>query len=202
MFDPLRTGAEVCSAMQNQRDSPLLRMPPEIRNRIYDFALGGNTFVLLKDDDTEKIVNKTKSKNALALLAVSRQLYAETALLPFSLNVFSSVSPSRLRSWASEIQPVHRNNITALKLVTCFFKVSTDFEVCSHYFGKPKDWIFSELPSLRHIHLRIVLFNYTKNTEKDVRARFSVNGELLEHLLAASSKEVKVGTTWEYLLLN
>jgi hypothetical protein len=188
--------------MQNQRDSPLLRMPPETRSRIYDYALGVNTFVLLKDDDTENIINTTKAKNALALLAVCRQLYAETALLPFSLNVFSSNSPSTLRSWTSTIQPAYFNNITTLKLVTCLFKLSNRFKACSYYFEKPKDWIFSELPSLRHIHLRIILTNCTKDTEKDLRIEFAMDGQLLEHLLAASSKEVEVVTTWVHLPLN
>ncbi len=32
--------------MENQKNSPLLRLPGEIRNRIYEYALGGNTIMI------------------------------------------------------------------------------------------------------------------------------------------------------------
>lgn len=58
---------------------------------IFAYALGGRTFRIegLENGSTN-CENKRKFKHALALLQVCRQIYAETALLPFSTNTFSA----------------------------------------------------------------------------------------------------------------
>jgi hypothetical protein len=77
----------------------LLRLPAEIRNQIFAYALGGQTYELRETAPYGVVTNTTVSENALALLVVCRQLYAETALAPFSLNFFSYTDRFILDLW-------------------------------------------------------------------------------------------------------
>lgn len=77
--------------MRNNQDSPLLRLPPEIRNRIWHLALGGK---LIRHNVYGRgryrmMPRPSERENAFDLLRTCRQIYAETALLPFSANTFS-----------------------------------------------------------------------------------------------------------------
>jgi hypothetical protein len=85
------------SSRRNQQSSPLLRLPAEIRNTIYEYVLGGESWHYLtyigvrlslkrrlsKDDERPE-----KEPHFLALFKTCRQLQAETKLLPFKLNLF------------------------------------------------------------------------------------------------------------------
>jgi hypothetical protein len=84
------------SAKQSQRDSPLLRLPPEIRNTIFEYALGGRTILL------ESTPFKYGDLKAVSLLAVSRQIYAETAMILFSANTFSASNPKSMALFLRE----------------------------------------------------------------------------------------------------
>ncbi|KAF2030026.1 hypothetical protein EK21DRAFT_112319 [Setomelanomma holmii] len=189
---------------QNQRDSPLLKMPPEIRNRIYDFALGGLTFRLQPNDDNEKVANETKSKNAIALLAVCRQLYAETAVLPTSLNVFSSHSPIAIHSWTNAMRPANRASVTNLKLSICIFKFKFfhNLVVRTYVMHRPDKGMFSNLPSLRHIQLCLIVSDLTKSTKKELHTELTCDQLLLVALLEANGKGVKITTEWVHLKLD
>lgn len=87
----------ISSAVRNQAQSPLLRLPAELRNKIYNYcALNNreklyfriyqrNAFLFLELDQLRPIYYPGE-ENFFALSTVCRQLYSETALLPFSLN--------------------------------------------------------------------------------------------------------------------
>ena len=93
--------------MRNRTASPLLRLPPEIRNRIYDLVLqvgqikvcyrgGFYTRVLDRTQDPWVVSadKRTPTRGGVTLLAPAcRQLYHETSLLVFSLNVWSFETP-------------------------------------------------------------------------------------------------------------
>jgi hypothetical protein len=67
------------SALQNQTTSPLLRLPPEIRNRIYDFTLDLKSGRIQHDDHYDW--------DRLELSRTCRQIYAETAADYFDLKI-------------------------------------------------------------------------------------------------------------------
>jgi hypothetical protein len=80
--------------MDNSTKSPLFRLPPEIRNTIYNFvseishfcASARNDFV-----DTPKdllAITGQDLRDHLRISSTCRQLYAETAVLPTSSSVF------------------------------------------------------------------------------------------------------------------
>jgi hypothetical protein len=91
----------------NQKNSPLLRFPAELRNEIYYYALGGvemtlrsgatsnTSFAVPLKFKLETLIGLNvadpitqRVEYGLALTQTCRQLYAETKLLPFQLNDF------------------------------------------------------------------------------------------------------------------
>lgn len=103
-------------AQQNQQQSPLLRLPAELRNKIFAYTLGGKTFKIIPGYYDIPTMNATNSKYALALLQVCRQIYAETTLLPFSINTFSASSPHSLKRWVERLHPARAQSITWIRL--------------------------------------------------------------------------------------
>ena len=84
---------------------PLLKLPPEIRNTIYEYVLGGHKLYYVAYGDKMSLRHNPpdpKSEFAeipqfLALTKTCRQIQAETKLLPFKLNVFGGVATDHLR---------------------------------------------------------------------------------------------------------
>jgi hypothetical protein len=81
--------------LRNELESPFLRLPGEIRNIVYEYALTDGTydFVQTSLEDTGSARSRefkmTKHKNSgLALLQVCRDIYDDTRLLPFNSNTF------------------------------------------------------------------------------------------------------------------
>jgi hypothetical protein len=93
-------------SIKSQNDFPLLRLPGEIRNKIYEYALGGNTILIrlsshkppfgrliseIVDPRQETSRQVTKAAPFYALLqlpAVCRQLRSEAGSLPYALSTF------------------------------------------------------------------------------------------------------------------
>jgi hypothetical protein len=93
-------------SIKSQNDSPLLRLPGEIRNKIYEYVLGGNTILIRLSShkppfgrliseivdprqETSRQVIKTVPFSALLQLpAVCRQLRSEAGSLPYALSKF------------------------------------------------------------------------------------------------------------------
>ncbi|KAF1949071.1 hypothetical protein CC80DRAFT_540543 [Byssothecium circinans] len=91
MLDPMPCGHYIALVQRNAQRSPLLRLPAEVRNSVFKYALGGqHTF------DVTKIRKAPRSARSgqqywripLHLLQVCRQIYHEACLLPFLLNSF------------------------------------------------------------------------------------------------------------------
>ncbi|KAF2277408.1 uncharacterized protein EI97DRAFT_290545 [Westerdykella ornata] len=109
-------------------NSPLLRLPPEIRNMIFRYAVGGMTFDftacerpwLQRLRGWKPRVNNP-IKNCFSLLRVCRQIYSETALLPFSANTFhiSEDQQEDFDDWLQDRLPIERDAITSLQYTAC-----------------------------------------------------------------------------------
>jgi len=93
--------ANLRSSRANQKSSPLLRLPAELRNKIYKYALGDWVVSLLYTNDDpirgRKIVPYTRAGlddnvwyaatgAILGLRSTCRQLREETGVLPYTLN--------------------------------------------------------------------------------------------------------------------
>jgi hypothetical protein len=78
-----------CSSQQNQQQSPLLKLPGELRNRVYEYALGGTIWTVGCTTATGSYgVNYEDRTHQKSLPLTCRQLYLETILLVYSLKTF------------------------------------------------------------------------------------------------------------------
>lgn len=111
--------------IRNNESSPLLRLPPEMRNLIFRYALGGKKFLISRVGRKEQYLHVTtvggESTNHFSLLRVCRQIYAETVLLPFTLSTFTfsdSWSPrltNALGAWMQLRLPIERGSVTTIE---------------------------------------------------------------------------------------
>ncbi|KAF2442380.1 hypothetical protein P171DRAFT_497193 [Karstenula rhodostoma CBS 690.94] len=93
----------------NAAESPLLRLPPELREQIFRYASSGNRVLMKHDPDDVKASKPfhaevfqdgtrrrlTLSHTGMNLALVSRQLYCETVTLPYVHNTFALVLDMR-----------------------------------------------------------------------------------------------------------
>ncbi|KAH4583457.1 hypothetical protein HBI33_026050 [Parastagonospora nodorum] len=99
--------AHKATTINNQANSPLLRLPAELRNQIYEHTLSGLVIRIEMSMNKENCGFTTCSTystiydprryglgNLSALSTVCRQLHTETHLLPFCLNDFGGYSKS------------------------------------------------------------------------------------------------------------
>lgn len=95
--------------------SPFLRLPAELRNKIFTDAL---TIPNL----TIRLSPRFYTRNdALALLRVNKQINCETALLPYTLNVLNFFTLVDMRLWLGQrssvqINAIHSVSVTVLAL--------------------------------------------------------------------------------------
>ena len=138
--------ADLSSSIErNATTSPLLRLPPEIRNRIFHFVLGGEHIHVFRDYQRQGTTNgrrprsldkrgywclynttagigasdedKWKHFYSIKLLLVCRQIYAEACLLPYALNIFSAYNATVLRSaFLPSLKPCQRRALRSLAI--------------------------------------------------------------------------------------
>lgn len=78
------------STDRNTATSPLLLLPPEVRNLVYRLVFAGLRYTYSYDIDGQVYVQLLpRTVHPLALLRVCRQTYAEAALVPISLTTFN-----------------------------------------------------------------------------------------------------------------
>ncbi|KAF2118248.1 hypothetical protein BDV96DRAFT_597106 [Lophiotrema nucula] len=137
-------------AKGNSETSPLLRLPGEIRNMIWVYALGGHRINVLENDNvvshTSRLIDapndSAASSPTFQLPQVCRQLYAETALLPYQLNTFALKNTISKSGWVKSLCAAQRRSITSLRPNYVYW---TEY---SWYIRKPMTAIFTNLKSV------------------------------------------------------
>ena len=121
------------SAARNQRMSPLLKLPGELRNRIYGYVLGNSTWyvghcyekqdeegnfyeVFRLYEETQPGRHKTKSSFGSPLLGVSRQIHLEAWPLRYSLSTFQVGYPGSFFFWINSLPEVARLAVASVSL--------------------------------------------------------------------------------------
>lgn len=112
------------SAKRNDRESPLLRLPVEIRNKIYTYVFRNDVHCFhiplhgfLLSPARPRLVLKKPASAQLALLSVCRKVYRDAALLPFSLNLFVFDEVTDLGFLRSRFTAAQRQAIARICLV-------------------------------------------------------------------------------------
>ncbi|KAF2830946.1 hypothetical protein CC86DRAFT_274809, partial [Ophiobolus disseminans] len=100
----------------NQTASFLLRLPGELRNRIYTYTLGGWTWTRRSDEAKPKENGQPRGQSGIRLLATCHQIHAEALFLPFALNTFAFADVPVLHMWLRTLSPQRRAVITSIKL--------------------------------------------------------------------------------------
>jgi hypothetical protein len=137
-----------------QRNNLILRLPAELRNRIYVHVLGGRTYRFKDTVATSRARLDTKGeKHVLGLLYVCRQIHFETALMPYTLNTFSfrefdiSLEPFLRQRSPSQIRSIHYFELVTYQAVQMWASPEHFSPYMSREFRT-----LSCLPNLRELH--------------------------------------------------
>ncbi|XP_014558460.1 hypothetical protein COCVIDRAFT_36223 [Bipolaris victoriae FI3] len=98
--------------VEANRKSPLLRLPAEVRNMIWEFALGGRAYEAKRDGYR---MHSQGDPSRVALLRVCRQIYAEAVNIPMQQSVFSIPLHYPMRECFSRFKTGQRRQITSLR---------------------------------------------------------------------------------------
>jgi hypothetical protein len=159
----------------------LIRLPSELRNQINAYTLGGEVFDIYCSRSFTPFGLDTriprKQKKFLALLAVCRQLYAETRLLPFELNAFRFKSQDAFESWLDKFDSDQRESIRQVHLVTWMAKHMVEGEDAWNL--KPVNIVLpvKKLSGLRTIEVEVRCNRRVQECPKDERQECEDHGE-------------------------
>jgi len=114
--------------LQNQTESPLLRLPPEIRNAIYESVFGNLHLIIQENQRTVAVFHQTPSNGIsptsftltelLRVTTVCRQIRTETALLPLEYSeifVGNISDESMTREFLSKLTPQQQDAISDVR---------------------------------------------------------------------------------------
>ena len=168
------------SAHQNQRESPFLRLPAELRNKIYGYVLGGkdykSPFWQAFESSQDELL---RDKESLSLLSVCRQIYKETSILPFQLNTFQFEHQSDLSAWIKTLLPGQRDAIRALKYFTY---IRYMLFIRPYYAYSTERFVgLEEFPSLERVH---AYYTKKRGDSDDIAARNDTVEKLIKESLA------------------
>lgn len=107
------------SAKRNSETSPLLRLPREIRDKIWEEVLANRIlkpFYFGRKKRPDHYCTVSGSKMNLGLLLTCRQVYSETALLPFEGNIFAFQGITLALNDVRKIKKVYRGYIRHIQI--------------------------------------------------------------------------------------
>ncbi|KAJ4346281.1 beta transducin [Ascochyta clinopodiicola] len=171
----IRTFDSDLNTPKAQTDSKLLRLPAELRNEIYAFALGGNTWSINMNQGKPRANNATP--RALALLQVNRQIHAEAQLFPYLCNTFEGRHSGHLRIWVQSLTPTQRKSITSIKHYQRSYITEgvRGLDVSPIFWMDTPNMVQWNLEGLKRIEIEVVLHKWGWNSNeegtKKVRAR-------------------------------
>ncbi|KAF2132508.1 hypothetical protein P153DRAFT_308829 [Dothidotthia symphoricarpi CBS 119687] len=183
---------------RNITESSLLRLPPELRNRIYEYALGGMNINIdygyldwvvidkLHNYDIYPMDNAIIWNTNYSLFHVCRQVYSETCLLAYKLNTFIVSDDLGLSMWVHMRKQAQLDAIRTVRVSSCVLNTG---------WGPWEDFVdmFSRLETLvLECHDR----HYLKAGPGDIQAGVNKRqgGDLEVIVLTDESKHY--GPTW------
>ncbi|KAH5409324.1 hypothetical protein HBI46_172450 [Parastagonospora nodorum] len=116
--------------LRNAEQSPLLRLPAELRTKIYQYTLGGLEITLTRSIIAQRLCLNSRERAAnderhpfyklpspSATLLSCRQVNSEAKLLLFSSNHFSIESFEPFMEFLDALSPAQRNAIGTVRIV-------------------------------------------------------------------------------------
>ncbi|KAH7399643.1 hypothetical protein BKA66DRAFT_452267 [Pyrenochaeta sp. MPI-SDFR-AT-0127] len=185
---------------QSQRDNLLLRLPAELRNRIYELVLGGRTYRFKDTVCTNHARLDTSERHIFGLLYVCRQIHFETALLPYSMNIFSFRDfDISLYPFLKERSPAQFRSLRSLELITYQAgQMWAEPELFSENFTEEVR-VLARLPNLRHVRMIIdtkeSLYRGWRPDDLDFEY-VRKNKEMLERVIHSHRPDIVVTFWW------
>ncbi|KAF2013419.1 hypothetical protein BU24DRAFT_331283, partial [Aaosphaeria arxii CBS 175.79] len=101
------------STLLNQKQSPFLRLPAELRNQIYEYYFEEGSVYL---DDSEIYYADSSSFRAfnyIGLILVCRQIHADTALFPYTKLLFNFAwfTSGQIGAWIEKRSQIQKEAI-------------------------------------------------------------------------------------------
>ncbi|KAF2025220.1 hypothetical protein EK21DRAFT_93412 [Setomelanomma holmii] len=181
LLDVTPSGDVATFTARNVRESRLIRLPTEIRDIIFSYALSGqNIRPIFHIEDFDRITAHHKlllpdtlrypHQHRFSLLRACRQIYTETPILPYSLSTFKFPFMCDIGSWLQEF----RTQSGKAELLSCIQKfqlialpqcINTTF--CT-------EWIVSDLISgVKRVHAQIPsTWDYSKSEVNRTKVDF------------------------------
>ncbi|OCL15144.1 hypothetical protein AOQ84DRAFT_358290 [Glonium stellatum] len=136
------TDQRMVIAERNRHSSPLLRLPLELRNKIFLLVLGGCYIWLLKRGHitrprklwqctTEELENTSEGRLIL-ISSTCRQFYDDTCLMPFRNNVFLFDNISVQGAFVKKLLPVQKRAIELAQSDTFDFVLKPILKLHGH----------------------------------------------------------------------
>lgn len=179
-----------CRVERNSK-SPLLSLPPEIRNRIWEYTFGHNVYEVLAGHDRVRRPSIIRlsygSSTGLALLQSCRQIYSEAALMPLHLSTFVFDSTSKIMRATSQFTKRQRKHIRHIRFDT----TSQDFGGAAWFITSKMIKTAELFPSLKSIQIVV----YDANSPWFQSTTFAVAEASIRRCLASLSQDLSVDVT-------
>lgn len=144
-------------------ESPLLRLPRELRNRIYFYVFTGEQFQMERQgfntlmfpyiDRRQKTISQLY---CLGLLSVCRQIHAEAALSSFTIGTIVIDNIETLEELQYRLTAAQRSAIRTLRLVTPLGGNANIVRLFVSKSRKRELWLRNYLPGVRKVVIEVV----------------------------------------------
>jgi len=185
--------------MESNRASPLLSLPPELRNRIQKYVVGGKTLHIgttRKKGVLKACISRGPRSYSLNVLRTCRQIYAETTLLPYVTNVFSFDHPRSMKVALSHVGLIQRRQITKIELESRGHLGLMEMKSKAKFFSnldKTRKLYSGALTGLESIHVNIIKTKYLSwNVMQKLSTRKQLNAMFFTGTVDITIEEVAV----------
>ncbi|KAF1840367.1 uncharacterized protein K460DRAFT_437447 [Cucurbitaria berberidis CBS 394.84] len=142
----------------NQIASPFLQLSAESRNSIYEHYFQQIKWLIHSEEDER---HREHTLHVPSLLLVCRQIYTETALLPYSKSLLSANNLTLFAKWLATRSILQVNSITRLEL-QCSLALM-DHSITHHTLPVDKHGtLLRSFPRLKYIHLQVDVTRRTR----------------------------------------
>ncbi|KAH7408273.1 hypothetical protein DE146DRAFT_629203 [Phaeosphaeria sp. MPI-PUGE-AT-0046c] len=179
--------------VKSNQDSPLLRLPAEIRNTIWKYTLGGKTMrpVYSYRSRLNFVPKPSERINTFALLRTCRQIYAEGALIPYTESIFSVEYMADVTRAFRRFRKHQLGHIRELS-IECDRYVPNHFDVHQFISGIMFFLPSKALPNLRRLRLGFFSsddWNAVTFEETEKAIRSALFKSLVNRQIRASTRE-------------
>jgi hypothetical protein len=184
--------------MQNQ-NLPLLRLPTEIRQYIWEYALGSKTFLATcfrvkwyYGGSYRFAPSTAEDPNGMALLRTCRQIYSEAVLYPMNMATFAYDNVTYLKRSLKSMRPYQLQRVTHLRMECQRYNKVARFETKFPYNALD---LAKTFPALARI--TVLVHGITAADHEALEETAAIIRQYLMHAINTSGADLIVESTSE-----